>query len=80
MDETFRDSRGSFRKTSVIPFCREKTNMIKADNLMSDRVIWSGIVRPELVMLVSFHQNSFINITYAAASGCGEVNDGFVDR
>jgi len=37
--------------------------MIKAESLISESVIWSGIVRPE-----------------EAASGCGEVNEGLVDR
>lgn len=42
-----RDSRGSLRKTRVRPFCFEKTTMIKAESLISDSVIWRGIVRPE---------------------------------
>ena len=29
------------------PFCLEKTRMIKADNLMSESVIFRGMVRPE---------------------------------
>lgn len=29
------------------PFCLEKTTMIKADSLISDKVICSGIVSPE---------------------------------
>ncbi len=37
--------------------------MIKAESLISESVIWSGIVRPE-----------------QAARGCGDVNDGFVER
>jgi hypothetical protein len=37
--------------------------MMKADKLISESVIWSGIVRPE-----------------DAARGCGEVNEGFVDK
>lgn len=41
------DSRGSFRKTRVRPFCLEKTRMMKADSLISERVIDRGIVRPE---------------------------------
>jgi hypothetical protein len=47
VDETLIDSRGSFRKTRVKPFCLEKTRMIKADSLISDRVICRGIVKPE---------------------------------
>ena len=47
VEETFRDSRGSLRKTSVKPFCLEKTSMINADSLMSDKVIFRGIVKPE---------------------------------
>ena len=47
VEETFKDSRGSFRKTRVIPFCFEKTSMMKADNLMSESVILRGIVSPE---------------------------------
>lgn len=47
VDETLRDSRGSLRNTMVNPFCFEKTRMMKADSLMSDKVIESGIVRPE---------------------------------
>lgn len=45
VEETLRDSRGSFRKTKVRPFCLEKTTMIKADSLISDKVIDKGIVR-----------------------------------
>lgn len=45
MDDTLRDSRGSFRKTRVRPFCREKTRMMNADSLNSERVICKGIVR-----------------------------------
>ena len=48
MEETFNDSSGSFRKTSVNPFCLEKTKTMKPDSLMSDRVICRGIVRPVL--------------------------------
>lgn len=47
VEETLSDSSGSFRKTRVRPFCLEKTRMIKADNLISDRVIWSGMVKPD---------------------------------
>jgi hypothetical protein len=47
VDDTLSDSRGSFRKTSVRPFCFEKTSITKPDNLISDSVIWSGIVRPD---------------------------------
>lgn len=47
MEETLIDSRGSFRKTRVSPFCREKTSIIKAESLISDKVIWSGIVKPD---------------------------------
>jgi hypothetical protein len=46
VDETLRDSRGSFRKTRVRPFCFEKTRIMNADNLISDNVIESGIVSP----------------------------------
>lgn len=46
VEETFNDSRGSLRNTSVKPFCLENTSMMKADSLMSDRVILRGIVRP----------------------------------
>lgn len=63
VEETFRDSKGSFRKTNVRPFCFEKTSIMKADNLISDNVICNGIVNPD-----------------AAASGCGDVNDGFENR
>lgn len=48
MEDTLSDSRGSFLKTSVKPFCLEKTSMMKADSLMSERVIWSGMVKPAL--------------------------------
>jgi hypothetical protein len=41
------DSSGSFRKTRVRPFCLEKTSIMKADNLISDRVICRGIVSPD---------------------------------
>jgi hypothetical protein len=47
VDETLSDSSGSFRKTNVKPFCLENTKMIKADSLKSDKVIWSGMVRPD---------------------------------
>ena len=47
VDETFIDSRGSLRKTSVKPFCFEKTSMMKAESLISDRVICRGIVNPD---------------------------------
>lgn len=47
VEETLSDSRGSFRKTKVNPFCLEKTTIMNADNLNSDNVICSGIVRPE---------------------------------
>jgi len=46
VDETLRDSSGSLRKTNVRPFCFEKTRMINADSLISDKVIDSGIVNP----------------------------------
>lgn len=46
VDETLRDSRGSLRKTRVRPFCLEKTKMMKADSLISDSVMDSGIVSP----------------------------------
>lgn len=46
VDETLRDSSGSLRKTSVKPFCREKTSMMKAESLISDKVICNGMVRP----------------------------------
>ena len=39
VEETLSDSRGSFRKTKVMPFCLEKTRMTKPDNLISDKVI-----------------------------------------
>ena len=63
VEETLRDSRGSFRKTRVNPFCLEKTNIINADNLISDNVICKGIVNPE-----------------DAASGWGDVNEGFENK
>jgi hypothetical protein len=47
VEETLRDSRGSFRKTGVSPFCWEKTRMMKADSLISDKVICNGIVNPD---------------------------------
>lgn len=47
VEETLRDSRGSFRKTSVTPLDFEKTRIMKADNLISERVILIGIVRPD---------------------------------
>jgi len=37
--------------------------MMKAESLISDRVICNGMVNPD-----------------AAASGCGDVNDGFENR
>lgn len=47
VEETLSDSSGSLRKTRVRPFCLEKTRIMKADSLISDSVIWSGIVNPE---------------------------------
>lgn len=47
VDETLSDSRGSLRKTKVSPFCFEKTSIMKAESLISERVICRGIVRPE---------------------------------
>lgn len=47
VDDTLSDSRGSFRKTTVKPFCLEKTRIIKAESLISDNEIERGIVRPE---------------------------------
>jgi hypothetical protein len=44
---TFKLSSGSFRKTKVIPFCFEKTNITNPDNRISDRVICNGIVNPD---------------------------------
>lgn len=44
VDETFSDSRGSFRKTRVIPFAFEKTRMMNPDSRKSESVICSGIV------------------------------------
>lgn len=46
VDETFNDSKGSLRKTSVSPFCFENTSIMNADSLIFERVILSGIVRP----------------------------------
>jgi hypothetical protein len=63
VDETLSDSRGSFLKTSVMPFWREKTNITKPESRISDNVMARGIVKPD-----------------AAASGCGDANDGFVDK
>jgi hypothetical protein len=48
VDDTLSDSSGSLRNTSVRPFCREKTRMIKADKRISESVICSGIVKPAL--------------------------------
>jgi hypothetical protein len=47
VEETLRDSRGSFRKTRVNPFCLENTRIMKAESLISDNVICKGIVNPE---------------------------------
>lgn len=47
VDDTLSDSRGSLRKTRVRPFCFEKTRMMNADSLISDKVIDRGIVRPD---------------------------------
>ena len=47
VDETLMDSSGSLRNTNVNPFWREKTRMMKADSLMSDKVIFKGIVNPD---------------------------------
>lgn len=47
VEDTLRDSSGSLRNTRVRPFCLEKTRMIKADSLISDRVICKGMVRPD---------------------------------
>jgi hypothetical protein len=56
--------------------------MMKPDNLMSDKVICRGIVSPVLGH-VSFHSLSLSLrgvVTHAAASGCGEANEGRVNR
>lgn len=47
VEETLRDSSGSFRNTKVNPFCLEKTRMMNAESLISDRVICRGIVNPD---------------------------------
>jgi len=47
VDETLSDSRGSFRKTRVIPFCRENTRMTNPERRISDKVMEIGIVSPE---------------------------------
>jgi len=47
VEDTLRDSSGSFRNTRVKPFCLENTRMMNADSLMSDSVILRGIVRPD---------------------------------
>lgn len=46
VEETLRDSRGSFRKTKVNPLDFENTTMMNADNLISDNVICNGMVSP----------------------------------
>lgn len=53
MEETLSDSRGSFLNTKVKPFCLEKTRMMKADSLISERVICNGMVKPDLITTVS---------------------------
>lgn len=81
MEETLRDSSGSFRKTNVNPFCFEKTRMMKAESLISDKVILRGIVRLELYHIKSGRTITTLpDNTYAAARGFGEVKEGVVDR
>lgn len=46
VDDTFNDSRGSFRKTKVMPFCLEYTSITNPESFMSERVICKGIVNP----------------------------------
>ena len=46
VEETFKDSSGSLRNTKVSPFCLEKTSIMKAESLISERVILRGIVKP----------------------------------
>ena len=48
VEETLSDSKGSFRKTSVMPFCLENTNITNPLNLKSLNVICNGIVKPLL--------------------------------
>jgi len=48
VEDTFRDSRGSFRNTRVIPLAFEKTRITKPDSLKWLKVICTGIVRGEL--------------------------------
>lgn len=45
VDDTLRDSRGSFRKTRVIPLALENTRMMKPERRKSDSVICRGMVR-----------------------------------
>ena len=47
VEETLSDSKGSFLKTSVKPFCLEKTRITKPERRMLDRVICNGIVKPD---------------------------------
>jgi ribosome biogenesis SPOUT family RNA methylase Rps3 len=44
VEETLRDSRGSLRKTRVIPLAFENTRIMKPERRNCDSVICSGIV------------------------------------
>lgn len=81
VDDTLSDSRGSFLKTSVKPFCLENTRMMIADSLISERVICSGMVRPDLFERISSRMYLDLgSCSYAAAKGWGEANEGLVER
>src|SRR5438477_12637186 len=86
---TTSDSRGSFRKTSVIPLALENTNITNPERRKLDKVICNGIVSDELgiqgipvsrAVLKIRMIASVVGSTHDAANGRGLVNEGVVDR
>lgn len=64
VEETFSDSSGSFRKTTVMPFCFEKTRTTNPESLKSERVICRGIVSGVLyaAIFVSDHVGKRVEV------------------
>ena len=54
--------------------------MMNADSLISDKVICSGIVRPDLIGIeLAACGDETQGLTYEAAKGCGDVKEGLVE-
>ncbi len=54
--------------------------MMNADSLISESVICSGMVRPDLFGRFSFRTSLVTGCSYAAAKGWGDANEGFIER